>query len=99
MRKYGIENFTFEVLQDNITTYEQLDKAEIYWIDFYDSYYNGYNASKGGQAYHKYFPDSDIIKDYYKTKSARKTAANFGIDHSTVDRILNINNIPRYTQR
>ena len=30
MRKYGIENFTFEVLQDNIETYEQLDKAEIY---------------------------------------------------------------------
>lgn len=99
MRKYGIENFTFEVIQDNITTYEQLDKAEIYWIDFYDSYYNGYNASKGGQAYHKYFPDSDIIKDYHKTKSARKTAANFGIDHSTVDRILNINNIPRYSFR
>ena len=30
MRKYGIENFTFEVIQDNIETFEQLDKAEIY---------------------------------------------------------------------
>ena len=99
MRKYGIENFTFEVIQDNIETFEQLDKAEIYWVDFYDSYYNGYNASKGGQAYHKYFPDSDIIKDYHKTKSARKTALNFGIDHSTVDRILDANNIPRYSFR
>lgn len=99
MRKYGIENFVFEVLQDNIQTYEQLDKAEIYWVDYYNSYYNGYNANKGGQAYHKYFPDSDIIKDYYKTRSARKTAINFGIDHSTVDRILNVNNIPRYSFR
>ena len=38
IRKYGLENFTFEVLQDNIETYEQLDKAEIYWIDFYNSF-------------------------------------------------------------
>ena len=69
MRKYGLENFTFEVLQDNIETFEQLDKAEIYWID------------------------------YYKTRSARKTALNFGINHSTVDDILNQNNIPRFSFR
>ena len=30
IRKYGVENFTFEVVQDNIDTFEKLDKAEIY---------------------------------------------------------------------
>lgn len=99
IRKYGVENFTFEVLQDNIETYEQLDKAEIYWIDFYNSFIKGYNETFGGQRYHKILPNEEIIQDYYKTKSARKTALNFGIDHSTVDNILNSNNIPRFTFR
>ncbi len=99
IRKYGVENFTFEVLQDNIETFEQLDKAEIYWIDYYNSFVKGYNETFGGQQYHKILPNKEIIEDYYKTKSARKTALNFGIDHSTVDNILNQNNIPRFTFR
>ena len=99
IRKYGLENFTFEVLQDNIETYEQLDKAEIYWIDFYNSFIKGYNETFGGQQYHKILPNKEIIEDYYKTRSARKTALNFRIDHSTVDDILNQNNIPRFTFR
>lgn len=99
IRKYGLENFIFEVLQDNIETYEQLDKAEIYWIDFYNSFIKGYNETFGGQKYHKILPNKEIIEDYYKTRSARKTALNFGIDHSTVDDILNQNNIPRFTFR
>ena len=99
IRKYGLENFTFEVLQDNIETYEQLDKAEIYWIDFYNSFVKGYNETFGGQRYHKILPNKEIIEDYYNTRSARKTAKNFGIDHNTVDDILNQNNIPRFTFR
>lgn len=99
IRKYGIENFTFEVLQDNIETFEQLDKAEIYWIDFYNSFVKGYNETFGGQQYHEILPNKEIIEDYYKTRSARKTALNFGIDHSTVDDILNQNNIPRFSFR
>ena len=99
MRKYGLENFIFEVLQDNIETYEQLDKAEIYWIDYYNSFVKGYNETFGGQQYHKILPNKEIIEDYYKTRSARKTALNFGIDHSTVDDILNQNNIPRFSFR
>ena len=99
IRKYGIENFNFEVIQDNIDTFEKLDKAEIYWIDYYNSFVKGYNETFGGQQYHKILPNKEIIEDYYKTRSARKTALNFGIDHSTVDDILNQNNIPRFTFR
>ena len=99
IRKYGLENFTFEVLQDNINNFEDLDKAEIYWIDFYNSFVTGYNETLGGQQYHCILPNKEIIEDYYKTRSARKTAKNFGIDHSTVDAILNANNIPRFSFR
>lgn len=99
MREDGIENFTFEVLQNNIDNFLDLDKAEIYWIDYYKAFLEGYNKTRGGQQYHKAFPNEEIIADYYKTKSARKTALNFGIDHNTVDTILNDNNIPRFSFR
>ena len=29
IRKYGVENFTFEVLQDNIKTFEQIGRAHV----------------------------------------------------------------------
>ena len=49
LRKYGWENFHYEVLIDNDDlTLEDLDNLEIYYIAYYDSYNNGYNEDKGG---------------------------------------------------
>lgn len=51
LKKYGIENFTLEIIEDNIPL-EQLDEKEIYWIKKLDSYCSsgkGYNETKGGQ--------------------------------------------------
>ena len=31
----------------------ELDKEEIYWIAFYDSYRNGYNGTIGGKGIHR----------------------------------------------
>jgi hypothetical protein len=39
----------------------------------------------------------DIIEKYLELKSARKVAEVLGCDHSSIDRILNINNVPRFT--
>lgn len=47
MKKYGIENFTFEVIEENIENY---DEREQYWIAYYNSYKNGYNMTQGGAA-------------------------------------------------
>ena len=51
IRKYGIENFKFEILEEcNI---EELDEKEIYWINFYQTFIddtnNGYNMTRGGK--------------------------------------------------
>lgn len=46
MRKYGIEHFSIEIVEEpdiNI-----LNDREIYWINYYNSYVNGYNATIGG---------------------------------------------------
>jgi len=35
IKKYGLENFTFEVIEENIENYNEREK---YWIAYYDSY-------------------------------------------------------------
>lgn len=51
LKKYGINNFNIEIIEQNIPLNE-LDNREIFWIKYYDSYYTsnkGYNLTKGGQ--------------------------------------------------
>lgn len=46
-RKYGLENFSFEILEEcNIS---ELNEKEKFYIKKYNSYFEGYNATTGGQ--------------------------------------------------
>ena len=45
-RKYGVENFSFEVLEE--CTIEDLNNKECFYITKFDSFYNGYNQTLGG---------------------------------------------------
>lgn len=45
-RKYGVDNFSFEVLEE--CSHEQLDEKEKYWISYYNTLDNGYNQTYGG---------------------------------------------------
>lgn len=50
-KKYGIENFTYELIEE--CSIEELDKREIFYIQKYNSYVgiensNGYNLNTGG---------------------------------------------------
>lgn len=46
MRKCGIENFTFEIIEE--CDCSQLNEREIYWTKYFQSYSNGYNLTPGG---------------------------------------------------
>lgn len=96
MNKYGIQNFTCEQLEE--VENDKLDEREKYWIQYYNSYHDGYNSTLGGRSVELYNWDvEDIITKYHELKSARKVAKIIGCDHSTIDRILNINQVKRYT--
>ena len=46
MRELGRENFYIEILEE--CEKDKLNDREIFWINYYNSYKNGYNATKGG---------------------------------------------------
>lgn len=50
-RKYGIENFSFEVIEEMTEEYYHKfsNNREEYWIIFYDALNNGYNETAGGE--------------------------------------------------
>lgn len=48
IRKYGFLDFEFEIIEDNIMNDELLNEREKYWIEYYNSYYDGYNSTFGG---------------------------------------------------
>ena len=48
MRKYGLENFSFEILEE--CKVEELDQKEKYYIQFYQSLENGYNQVRVEQS-------------------------------------------------
>jgi predicted GIY-YIG superfamily endonuclease len=62
IRKYGIESFTFEVLEE--CSEADLCEREIYWIEKLDSYNTGYNKTTGGEG-----------ASGYKHSNKAKTAA------------------------
>lgn len=45
-RKYGIENFDFSILE--ICDHSELDLKEQFYVKKYNSYFNGYNETLGG---------------------------------------------------
>lgn len=50
IRKYGINNFDFNILEDNLSTVELCKEREKYWIAYYNTYKNRehYNETPGG---------------------------------------------------
>ena len=45
--KYGIECWNIEILE-NVEDVNLLNESEIYWIEYYDTFKNGYNSTTGG---------------------------------------------------
>lgn len=88
MQKYGIENFSISLIEET----DNLEEREVYWIAFYDTYNNGYNATIGGDGRPKYNYDS-IIQDYKSGMLIKDIAYKYQCDLTTVTRALHSENI------
>ena len=76
IHKYGIENFKFEVITE--CSIDELDKLEIFYIEQYDTYYNGYNLTLGGSGNHNEINKEKIlgiISDLENTEMSHREIA------------------------
>ena len=81
MRKYGTSHFYIEEVEQ--CSNDIINERECYWIDFYDSYSNGYNATKGGDG--KSYADVEaIITLWNKGKNIKEIHDITGHDHITI---------------
>ena len=88
--KHGVENFSIEQIEE--CSENILSEREIYWIKYYNSYEEGYNATLGGDG--KTYIDSDlVITTYYELKNMREVARVLKISQDSVSDILHRNNI------
>ena len=96
MNKYGVENFIIEQIEE--CSEEILSDREIYWINYFDSFKNGYNATRGGDSRH--FIDYNlVINTYLKVCNQHKTAKMLGISSDTVHKILKMKGIRIYSSQ
>lgn len=94
-KKYGIENFNVEEVEE-ILDESILEDREKYWIEYYKTYSNGYNATLGGDG--KQFINSDlVITNYNQLKSCKEVAKLMGITAETVSDILNRKDVKMLT--
>ena len=75
-RKYGVDNFKFEIIEE--CNNEELNQKEIYWIDYFDTFFHGYNQTLGGDTTARQPKENiiGVISDLMNTDMLRKDIAN-----------------------
>lgn len=90
IEKYGIEHFYIEEIEQT----DNPEERERYWIEYYGSFKNGYNATLGGDG--KPYIDYDlVVTTYRELQSQVQTAKQLNIHPKTVYSILKLKNEPR----
>jgi len=94
IKKYGKENFYYEVLESNIDL-SKLDEREEYWIKKYNSFVDGYNLCAGGGQTRKPMSEKlinnyEVIKNRYISEdiSLRSLSREYKIDHCSLSKAL-----------
>lgn len=90
MRKYGYRHFNIEEIEE--CSIKDLNDREIYWIDYYDSYHNGYNATRGGDGT-IYVDAEPILKLWDEGKNIKEIHDITGHDHTTISKYLADNGV------
>lgn len=86
MNKYGIDHFYIELVEK--CDIEELSIKENYWIRYYDTYNNGYNATLGGDGTILY--DYNLITQLFNTGlTAKEITEQINCDAKVVRNALN----------
>lgn len=88
MRKYGNEHFHIELIEET----NNPEEREIYWIEQYRSFKNGYNATTGGDG-RKYIDYDLVISTYKELGYVGEVAKKLNISIDQTSKILHQNNV------
>lgn len=92
-RKYGIDNFTFEILEECLA--DDLNEKEKYWITYYDTFFNGYNQTLGGEC-RKNIPKENIIGIFHDLETTSMLQKEIAKKWNVSDNLVNGINTGRY---
>lgn len=87
MRKYGINNFHIELIEET----NNPEEREIYWIEQKRSFKNGYNATRGGDG-RKYIDYDLVVATYNQIQNIYEVARLLRHNPKTICKILKQNN-------
>lgn len=97
IRKYGLENFTFEVLEKCLI--EQLNQQEQFWIKYYKSNNSkyGYNLTAGGQTGKPNSLSSSQVEEIQKLLAfSSLTESEIGQKYNVSQRLISGINLGQY---
>ena len=94
---YGIENFELSVIEE--CSKDELFDKEIFWIDYYNTYNNGYNKTIGGsgmRCYGKKITKSQIIEIKNLLKESNLTNKEIGDKYGVSETLISAINTGYY---
>ena len=68
IRYHGSDAFTWDILESDIPEYRLSNREEL-WIDFYDTFNNGYNMTTGGEGG---TPSDEVRAEMSRTRKGRQ---------------------------
>ena len=87
MNKYGCDCFSIELVEE--VPIEHLSEREQFWIEYYNSYHNGYNATLGGDGKQLYDYNA-IITRFLDGRLVKELAEEFGCCTETICKVLKL---------
>jgi group I intron endonuclease len=91
IRKYGKKAFVIEIIEET----DFPEERETYWIEYYQSFKYGYNATLGGDG--KRYLDYELIVEIFKNVgNASKTASLIGCSTDSVREVVKKYNLGEY---
>lgn len=90
IQKYGFDNFTHEIIEENLTTKDLANQREKYWISYYHTWiYDpdcwGYNGTQGGTCNNT----TALQKKVYQLKKDKTIVSSF-VSISEAARVFNV---------
>lgn len=94
IRKYGLENFSFDIIE--YCKIEELNEKEKMWIEHYNSFFNGYNLTFGGDASGTSIHKDSVISIIKELETTLLTQKEIAFKHNISEEMVQGINTGRY---